>query len=49
MTLVEKLVDKVRGSDKRVALPEGDDVRVVGAARRLLDDGIATPIVLGSR
>jgi phosphate acetyltransferase len=31
----------------RVALPEGNDVRIVAAARRLADEGIARPIVLG--
>jgi phosphate acetyltransferase len=32
----------------RVVFPEGSDERILGAARRLLDEGIAQPIVLGN-
>jgi phosphate acetyltransferase len=32
---------------KRIAFPESDDERVVEAARRLRDDGIAEPLMLG--
>lgn len=47
MTLVEKFMADVRGAGKRVVLPEGDDGRVLQAARRLSDEEIARPLVLG--
>jgi phosphotransacetylase len=31
----------------RVVLPEGNDARIVAAARRLADESIAQPIILG--
>lgn len=44
---MQNFVDRVRGRGLRVVLPEGSDERVVAAARRLLDERIAHPIVLG--
>jgi phosphate acetyltransferase len=40
---------KAKGKDLSVVLPEGRDERVLQAAKRLCDEGIARPIVLGSR
>lgn len=39
---------KARGKNLCVVLPEGRDERVIRAAKRLRDEGIARPIVLGS-
>jgi len=33
--------------DRRIVLPEGEDERILAAARRLLDEGIAQPVLLG--
>lgn len=47
--IVETCIARVRGSGKRLVLPEGHDERIVAAARRLKDEAIAAPIVLGRR
>jgi hypothetical protein len=46
--VVAACIAQARASRKRLVLPEGHDERIVAAARRLKDDGIATPIVLGA-
>ncbi len=46
--LMDAFVQRARQRDLSVVLPEGQDPRIVRAARRLKDDGIARPIVLGS-
>lgn len=45
--IVETCIARVRGRGKRLVLPEGHDERVVAAARKLKDEAIAAPIVLG--
>lgn len=45
--MVEEYIDSIRGRELTVVLPEGKDERVIAAARRLKDEGIAEPIVLG--
>jgi phosphate acetyltransferase len=37
---------KIRGRGRRVVFPEANDERIVAAATRLADDGLAVPIVL---
>jgi phosphate acetyltransferase len=46
--IIEVFKAKARGKDLSVVLPEGRDERVIQAAKRLRDEGIARPIVLGS-
>ncbi|MEO8203107.1 MAG: phosphate acyltransferase [Betaproteobacteria bacterium] len=46
MDVVAQCVAKIRGRGLRVVLPEGGDERIVAAAKRLQDEGIAVPIVL---
>ncbi len=48
MDLVEHFIAQARGGDRSVVLPEGTDPRVIAAARRLVDESIAQPIVLGN-
>jgi phosphate acetyltransferase len=48
MDLIEQFMGVVRGHGHSVVLPEGGDVRVIQAARRLVDNEIARPIVLGA-
>ncbi|HSS64402.1 MAG TPA: phosphate acyltransferase, partial [Gammaproteobacteria bacterium] len=38
-----------RGGGKIVALPEGDDERILCAARRIADENLARPCLLGAR
>ncbi len=47
MDIIQSFKEKVRGRNLTVVLPEGSDERVIEAARRLKDDGLAEPIVLG--
>ena len=49
MDLVERLVAQAKQRRRTVALPEGDDSRILQAARRLQDEGIARPILIGAR
>lgn len=44
----ERFIAQLRGAGRRLVLPEGGDERIRAAARRLRDDGIARPILLGA-
>lgn len=48
MNMIQDLIELARRRRLRVVLPEGEDARIAAAARRLKDEGIATPIVLGT-
>jgi phosphate acetyltransferase len=48
MNPIERCFDTARGRHFKIVLPEGDDIRVLAAARGLIDREIARPIVLGS-
>ena len=49
MDLIERLVERAKARPRTVALPEGGDARIVRAARRLHDGGIARPVLVGER
>lgn len=46
--IVKTFIDKVKGRKLSVVLPEGEDERVLAAARKIVDEQIAKPILLGS-
>jgi len=46
--VIEACIAQARAARKRLVFPEGQDERIVVAARRLADGGIALPILLGS-
>ncbi|QBO36703.1 phosphate acetyltransferase [Periweissella cryptocerci] len=48
MELFEELQSKITGTNKTIVFPEGEDVRVQGAAVRLAKDGLLKPILLGA-
>lgn len=48
MDLVRRFIDRARERRLRIVLPEGEDRRILQAARRLVDEGIAAPILLGA-
>jgi phosphate acetyltransferase len=48
MDVLEAARARIRGRGGRVVFPEGGDERIVAAARRLADDGLAEPILLGA-
>ena len=43
--ILDRLVERARQRRRRVVLPETDDARIVAAAKRLRDEGIAEPIL----
>ncbi|HCO96795.1 MAG TPA: phosphate acetyltransferase [Phycisphaerales bacterium] len=47
MDIIAGFREKARGKNLSVVLPEGRDERIINAARRLKDEDIARPIVLG--
>lgn len=46
--IVEACIARARRSAHRVVFPEGHDARIVAAARRLKDESIAEPVLLGT-
>ena len=49
MDIVERLIAQAKQRRRAVVLPEGDDPRILLAARRLHDEGIARPVLIGAR
>ena len=49
MSFVERFVERARSRRRTVVFPEGEDPRILEAARRLADDGVAGTVLLGSR
>jgi phosphotransacetylase len=47
MSFLERCKARARSAPRRLVLPEGHDERIVAAARRLKDEGLARPVVLG--
>lgn len=47
MNPFDDIIDKARSAPKRIVLPEGEDVRVIEAAARAVETGVAIPILLG--
>jgi phosphate acetyltransferase len=46
--VLEACIARARASRRRLVFPEGQDERIVAAARKLKDEGIATPVLLGA-
>jgi phosphate acetyltransferase len=47
MTLLESIRERAKKVNQRLVFPEGNDSRVLQAARKIIDQGIAQPILLG--
>ena len=47
MDMIATSLERIRGRGMTVVLPEGHDARIVSAARRLADDQLARPVLLG--
>ncbi len=45
--LIQSVTVRAKARPKTVVYPHGDDLRIVRAARRVLDEGIAAPVLLG--
>jgi malate dehydrogenase (oxaloacetate-decarboxylating)(NADP+) len=46
-SLINLVTSKARTQPMRVAYPHGQDLRIIRAARRVLDEGIASPVLVG--
>ena len=49
MNLIEQLVERAKSRRRTIILPEGEDPRILHAARRLHDEGSAHPVLVGER
>ena len=49
MDIADRLIAQAKERRRTVALPEGEDARILQAARRLHDEGIARPLLIGVR
>ena len=49
MGLIEMIRAKAREDKKTIVLPEGDEIRTVEAAAILKAEGLAEPVLLGTR
>ena len=47
MSILTRFIEAAKRRSLAVVLPEGKDDRVLAAARRMKDEGIANPILLG--
>ncbi len=43
------IMDRTRGSNKKLAYAEGEELRVLQAAQQVVDDDIAHPVLIGNR
>ena len=48
MDIISRFREKIRGRGLKVVLPEGGDERILAAARKLSDEDIAQPVILGN-
>ena len=48
MSVIDRIIELARTNPKKIALSEGEDPRMALAARRLADEGIARPVLLGN-
>ncbi len=47
MDIIQQFAERATRQNRRLVLPEGNDERIIRAARRMLDDGLASPLLLG--
>ena len=48
-SVMRTLINKAKACPKRIVFPEGDEDKIIRAAQILLDENIATPILLGNK
>lgn len=46
--MLEVMKNRIIGKNKKIAFPEGDDIRILRAAYRLYKENVALPILLGN-
>ncbi len=47
MTFIEEQIAKIEGSDTRIVFPEGTEPNIILTAARIMELGIASPILVG--
>ncbi|HEX9310678.1 MAG TPA: NADP-dependent malic enzyme [Gemmatimonadaceae bacterium] len=47
--IMRGIINRATRDPKRIVFPEGEDPKIIRAARMILDEGIASPILLGQR
>src|SRR5881394_3196720 len=47
--IMRGIINRATRDPKRIVFPEGEDPKIIRAARVILDEGIASPILLGQR
>jgi len=47
--IMRGIINRACGDPKRIVFPEGEEPKIMRAARQLLDEGIASPVLLGQR
>ncbi len=47
MELIESLKAQIKDKNIKIVLPEGTEIRIIGAASRLNKEGILKPILIG--
>ena len=47
--IMTTVFDRIRGSNKSIVFPEGDDEKIIKAAKIVLEEEIGKPILLGSK
>src|SRR6476646_3205722 len=47
--IMRGIIHRACGDPKRIVFPEGEEPKIMRAARQLIDEGIASPILLGQR
>ncbi|MDQ0148911.1 phosphate acetyltransferase [Eubacterium multiforme] len=49
MELMNKIWEAAKSDKKKIVLPEGNEARTVVAAKKIVEEGIATPILIGNK
>ena len=47
MDIIQRFIERAKRRNQQLVLPEGKDERIIQAARRMLDEGLANPVLLG--
>ena len=47
--IIDEMKKRIEGKNKVLVLPEGDDIRILGAASRLKKENLCKPLLLGDK
>ena len=49
MELMNKIWEAAKSDKKKIVLPEGDEERTIVAAQKIVEEGLALPILVGNK